>query len=626
MITRENKPKAPHRWWAPDIDDGERHKLVFEYVRALEDAQWDVRERMFRNIYMYTGEQIAGIKVEWRQRPTRQLEKARVNAVENLIETACARSSSRSPKISVVTKGAQWNLRQNAKNLERWLIGQRHLQKMKGTMQAVFRDGCAAGTGIGKTYNWHDRITTDRVFPAEVIVDETASLTSPPRQMHQRRFIDVDECVAAWGDIDETAEDDIWHAASTSEEPWCSYISVNPLHVPVIESWKLPSSPDAGDGMHMVSIENRVLMQEPWEHDWFPFFVFRWADPMLGWYGRGLPETVAWVQARLNRHATFEAACQDRALFPRVIVDGPDAQLQESITNDIGVIIPSVGRFQPIFTNPPAVPPEIYQDEDRKMALMHRLTGISEFSTGAQNRPPTGLDSRPAMALWLDYSAGRFAVIEQRYDDLHVDWATLSIECARELVAEGKETKAVWHRPQYGLDEVDFSEIDLTVDAFRLRLLPASSTPDTPAGMRQRLEEERAAGRLADDLYRYFLATLDIEAPTNLLDAGMSDIMRTIERLGSPKEPWPAPREYQALELGLFLVQMEENRLHALGAPDTVLRRFGRWIEQAEFLKDQGKGVQVGGAPQLGGAQAGGGPQAPQPADMGRIPMPGLTG
>lgn len=614
------RPRAPHRWHAEDIPDEDRARFVFDYVKAIEERQSEVRLQMFKNAYLYTGEELTGINVDWERRSSGQPDLPRINVVGSVIETAYSRITAREPRLAVKTRGGDWELRRRAKGLESFLEGTLRDIHFAREWGKAFRDGASLGLGLVKEYRYGDKITCDRVFPLEVVVDETASRTTAPMAMFQRRFPDVDELCAEWPEH----EDEIWAASRSTDELWTSYITHAPYTVPVIEAWRKPGP--YTPGMHFTCIQGHILGEiEEWQRPTFPFAEVRWMEKLTGWYGIGIPEIVYFLQARVNRHAAYEAACQNRAVSPVILVDQTDAQLEESLTNDLGQVVPFAGRFPPSFVAPPQVPPEIYRDEERKIKQIYDISGMSEFATGARSRPPTGLDSKPALSEWIDYTEGRFLRQEKQYDEGFVTAGYIAIELAKELAADKKIAKTTWDAPRYGLVDVEWSKVDMDRDKFRLSLQPAASSSQQPAMLRQRLEEERASGRLADDLYRYFVQTLDVEAYYNLYDAATNDLMRTIAHLEDEELEFPSPSEYQALDLGLWMVQMEWNRIHALGAPPSILRRLETWLEQAEHLKQLGAGAQVAGAPQLGPAQAGGGPQAPQLADLGNLPVAGMA-
>lgn len=611
---------APHRWAAPDIADEDRPRLVFDYVRGIEERQSAQRLRLFESAYLYTGEELSGVNVDWVRAAPSRPELPRINAVQSVIETANARIASREPRLAVTTRGGDWDLRQRAKGLEQFIDGTMYKMQFADAWQRSFADAAWGGIGLTKVSRLHDAPVADRIFPLEVVVDEAAAHSTAPKAMFQRRFVDVDELAAEYPEH----EDAIWAEASTTNIDWVSYMSYGPYTVPVIEAWQKPARPGEA-GLHLVCIGKEILFQEPWEYDYFPIIEIRWMRKVTGWSGIGIPEIVHFLQARVNRHEAYVMALQNRAVSPIWLVDEGDAGFGEAVTTDLGQVATWHGRQEPHQVVPQQVPPEIFADEDRKIKQIFQISGMNEFAQGGRARPPTGLDSQPALEMWIEYTEGRFGRQEKDYDNGFVTGAGIVVDITKELAVEKKIPKATWNSPRYGLVELDWSKVDMEKDKFRLRIMPASSTSSTPAGLRQRLEEERAAGRMADDLYRYFVQTLDTEAYYNLYDAAVSDLMRTISLLEQEDKPFPAPNEYQALELGLWLVQMEFNKLHAIDAPANILRRLSLWMEQAEYLKSLGQGAQVGTAPQLGPGQAGGGAQAPQLQQLGNIPVPGAA-
>ena len=71
----------------------------------------------------------------------------------------------------------------------------------------------------------------------------------------------------------------------------------------VIESWHLPSGPDAGDGRHVITIPDVVLYSGEWEYDFFPFARLPYNRPLVGYWSRGLAESIEGVSFRLRPFA-----------------------------------------------------------------------------------------------------------------------------------------------------------------------------------------------------------------------------------------------------------------------------------------------------------------------------------
>jgi hypothetical protein len=612
----DRRPPAPHRWWVNDPtldqDNGAgRAQAVFTHVRAIEETQGDLREQMYRSVYMYTGERLSGIRVDWRARPSMRwrTEAARINMGESVANTIVSRFGIRDPRLAVSTRGGDWDLRKRALGLSQYLDGEKVRQKAAKTFQTVINHGVVLGTGVAKVDNWHDRTCFSPFFSTEFVVDERmcpAPGELPPVVYH-RRFVDVDQAVADLEEYGNDVADALWAAAKDEPQPWVSYLDYESYHVPIVEAWHPPLTP-GGKGQHLLCTGNRVIFMEDWPYDYVPFVTFRWAPRMTGWFGRSLFEQIGWIQARLNRHARFEERYQDLTVIPRMIVHTSDRELQAAVTNELGAIIPANMPEQVKWMPPPNVSPEIYRDEDRKIGLLQKVAGVNEMSLGG--RPPPGIDSQPGQREFIDYNTGRFATVEVQVDDMRLGWAQLTIDRARELAADGKMPRATWYSPRYGLYDVEWSDVDMDRDAYRLRVLPSSSISDTPAGMRQRLEEERAAGRLADDLYIYLVQTLDIDSHYTLADAGMALIMRDIRQLMDKDADFPSPVPYGPHQLACVICQMEAQRIFAAGAPQEILLRFEAYIKQNEYLIELGKSAPMGQALPLGPAQAGGGTTA----------------
>src|SRR5207249_3566585 len=77
-------------------------------------------------------------------------------------------------------------------------------------------------------------------------------------------------------------------------------LSARNSHILVIEAWHLPSAPEEGDGRHVLTISDAVLMEEEWTRDDFPLAVMRYNPKENGYFAQGLCEIVAPLQTEMN--------------------------------------------------------------------------------------------------------------------------------------------------------------------------------------------------------------------------------------------------------------------------------------------------------------------------------------
>ena len=569
--------KGLEYWWLAPEEDAWRY--VINYVRALEETQRAIHERNLRHARLYSNSDILGL--DWtlavRDYSHKPLGRVTENLVQSVIDTAASMIAKNRPRATFLTNGGDFSQQRRAALLEKFVEGIFHKTDLYEKTCDIFRDACIYGTGFLKVFLNDDReLTIDRIYPDEIIVDELECRTSGPRAMHHRQFIDREVLKNIFPDyaeaIDSATQDDI-------RRPWTSYRRIEPQQVAVVESWHLPSGKGAKDGRHCICIDKQTIVWEPYTKDYFPFVVYRWSKPVIGFYGQGLAEQLTGYQLRVNKlRRTIEQA-QDLIAVPRVFVDVASKVLKGHLTNEIGAVVPYRGR-PPIFMTPTAMGPEIYQELERLIRAAYEFAGISQLQ--AQAKKPVGLESAVALREYTDIGTGRFSVNEQRFEKLHLEVAQRIVMLGKEL---GKGSTTSVYQAKRFIQKIDWSEVDLPDDAFVVSIEASSILSKTPAGRLQSVIEMAQGGLIDTDEARRLLNHPDLERSQSLANAAIEDIEATIEDLlnGDFKPPEP----FQNLGLGIERVQVAYLKARRDGAPEDILEGMRQWMARAKYLLDE---------------------------------------
>src|SRR6185312_1780154 len=109
--------------------------------------------------------------------------------------------------------------------------------------------------------------------------------------------------------------------------------------VTVIESWHLPSGPEATDGLHCICLEDETLFEEDYEKPFFPFARFQWGERINGHWAQGGAEQIQNIQYEINKILMLIQRSFHLAGTFKLLVKIGSKIPKEHLNNDIGAII-----------------------------------------------------------------------------------------------------------------------------------------------------------------------------------------------------------------------------------------------------------------------------------------------
>ncbi len=597
---------AGHQWWMKEVPDGSRAQMAYSYVRAIEESQWGVRQRQYRNAFLYSGEVPQGAwRIQWRSAPRWwRREPVMESVIESVIDSCTSDIGSQPVRVTFQTDGAEWKARRQAHWRERFVEGEFDRMDMDAIDPLVFRDACWGEVGCVAWDDDGERVRATRVSPMELVVDERTVVGGNPYfpQLHRIQFKDRDLAVAELGPEAKKAID------RTNSE-WLSYVRPGPEMVCIITSWKLPVRDRKGKlhpGMKITYTQGGLLEEpEPWLRPEFPFSWYKWKEPISGFYGRSLCDQLAWIQARMNKMQRFISFCQDLVAAPKVLIALEDKGMSVSMSNDVGQHL-YYKKTPPQFITPPSVDPSVYQDYERKWQRAFQISGKSQMA--ASSVKPSGLDSAPSLREFRDTETGRFLQQFRAFERMRIHHARQLIAQQRDLAERGAIPTATWRSRNYA-KKIKWSDVDDESMQWEMSLEPASILSRTPAGRVQQVTELAQAGLIDRASALRLVGHPDFERIIQLYDAPFDDIEAAIENLLDGKTE--TPDRYQDLDLGTKLVHLALLKAKRDGAPDIpILEGMRRWIRQAEMLQ-QAAQQQAAPAQVPGGAAPPIAPQAP---------------
>lgn len=572
--------RDPEFWWQAPED--EAHALVDARVRALETEQREVFRRHLSHARLYNNRELLSAG-GWRSdtpfdRPTVGTSE---NVIQSVIDTVTAMIAKNRPKATFQTTDAGFSTRRKAKLLERFVQASWRQEKVYRKGVAAFRYGTVYGLGAIKVIPDHTRkrVRYELVPATQLVVDEREAMTEPPRSLHQIINMDRGVLLAMYPDYEEEIR-------RTQARPRFAYSEVLPSGrdnnvVSIIESWHLPSEPDADDGRHTITIETATLLDEPWKSERFPFAEYRWAELLEGWYGQGLAEQLMSIQLRINKLNRFIDKAQDLVALPVIFMDvASKISAEHLVQNNIARIIPYRGR-PPTFLTPVAVGQEIYAYKEQLKRAAFEFAGVSLLS--AQSKKPVGLDSAPALREYNDIETNRFAIPSKALEDFYLDLGMLTVVAAREVYRRAGKMNVRFAERSL-VEIIEWEDADLEEDAYVMSIEASSILSDTPAGRMQQVVELGTSGLIDREEARGLIHHPDVGREMDMATAALHAIDKIIDKLR--RGQYVAPQPYFALELGIKRV-MQAYQIDVMAEDEpseelqNVLELERTWIDAA---------------------------------------------
>lgn len=567
----ETASQQRNHWWVESQDDV--HERVFSVFQHLDQIQGHHRQANLHHLRLYSNRLAAGLGGRDYAIQSAGDGKLRLNIVRSVIDSAVAQIATNRPRPMYLTEKGNYSLRTRAKRLGKFVMGQFYAIDQYNLGLDVFLDAGIFGTGIEKVYEDGGRICAERTFPDEIVVDDHESKYGQPRQMFQYKQVNREVLAQAY----RKHADEISSADLIREEQHYSESIADP--VSVVEAWHLPSSPGAKDGRHVITISNKTLLDEKWARDRFPFAIFRWSKPPLGWLGTGIAEELTPIQIELN------------------YLLGKVQEIANSITNSLWVRKgENIGRISnknnsvntytntlPQMLTMGIIPPELLQQIQYLEQKAYQLIGVSQLSASAQK--PAGLNSGEALKTYNDIGSQRFMHVGQRWEHFHVrQVAELILDCARDIEERGDGDLEVLAQGDKDIERIKFADVSIERDKYVTKAWPVSLFPDTPAGKLDTIE--KLAG-ISPEVQRYIMPLLDFpdfDSVRNRINAPYELVEKQIELIlehGKPQTPLPFMDLDLARHQGnLALLEAEKE-----DAPEERTELLRQWIDKIDAMQ-----------------------------------------
>jgi hypothetical protein len=585
LVTEKKQPKAlrggARRWWQ-ETEDKDAADSAWRQQKALEDQQAYRLEEYVRFARLYGNKDLAGLGIGQYARtrtPDSYKASSSLNVVRSCVDSVQAQTCSSRPRPAFVTDGGDFDQREKGKRLNKFTRGHFYESKYYELSRQVARDAEIFGTGTLKGLALNGRAALERVYVGNLFVDEAEAVWGDPRQLYQVMPIARDVLRGMFPEAKQEAIED-------AEAENTDGIQFSGDMVRVVEAWHLPSSPDAKDGKHLICTSAGILGEvDDWVLPRFPFAFQRWADPVVGFWGTGIPEQLLGKQYEINKLAQRIAKMMHYSV-PRILVQKGSKIPKNHITNEIAAIVEYEGMIAPTVMAPSFVPAEYFKRlEDLKREAFEEV-GVSQMM--ASGTKPAGLNSAVAQREHADIQSARFVEFGQKYEQLALDTARILLDVTRDIANEADEKGnakgySVRMPDKKMVEAIDWLDIDLEEDKYVIQVFPVSSLPSTPAARQETVSEWEAKGWVDKAEARRLLDFPDLEQSSNLAVAALDDIDRTVDHILSGKGYLP-PDPHQDLNLGIQRCMSAYLRGRVEEYPPERLELLQNWILQAKAM------------------------------------------
>lgn len=570
-------------WWPDELTDQQRASALCGTAAYLKTNQTyrtrqlavDVRMYCGLSIYSYAGSNISKMdqtKALPEDRPT-------FNLIAACTDTLVARISQSRPTPVFLTDNADYKERHLAQSLNQFILGEFYQVKAYDKGTQVLRDACVMGTGCLKVYeDDKGKVAVDRVMVTDLFMDANDCVNGEPRQLYQLKLMDRGKLYAQTEgskakkiveDCDNSYPDNTPDTGRTIAD-----------QVMVVEGWKLPSAPGAGDGRHSIACVNGMILDEEWEKDSFPFVFMNYSDPFLGFFGQGLATRLFGTQLTLNRILYTIARAITLVGVPRVFQEQNSKVVTAHNNNEIGVIIKYSG-VKPSYEVAPCNAPELYEERDRLIQYGFQQEGISTMQASAQK--PSGLDSGAAQRAYDDISVDRMYTVSKKYSNMFIELAYKITDVAMDISKRDGKYQTIYPNKD-GTKEIDLPKMTLLKDPFVIQCYDESSLPRDPAGRTATVTEWVQSGMITlKEGRRMMRVPMDLEQNEKLSNASEERIFKYLDAIVEDGEYTP-PDVFMDLPLATELVVQYYNLYVAAKLEESKAQMLRDFFTQVQTL------------------------------------------
>lgn len=568
-----------YRWWllksGPDLADS-----VVATLRQIQTAQSSRIEQLTISTRLYgstSAYNLMGSAFVRTSNASPTSQRLSYNLCSSVIDTLESKHAKNNIIPTYITNGAVWANQKKAMQLTKFTQGLFYQHKIHELSIESFSDAACWGDSfvyVGRSLD--DKVLIEKDLPHEIWVDFVESTVSTVQQLHRAKIRDRSWALQHYPEL----ESEILSTSQVGYNEIGAQRTVADL-IAVIESWRLPSAPDADDGCYVVTIGKKAIKKK-YDKMYFPYAHLRYVKRKLGWYGQGVCERLQNIQGEINRTMILKQRSQWMMGSFKILLENGSKVVTQHLNNEVGTIVHYTGT-PPQYVTPPASNPELDRWIDSLIQKGYDQEGVSRMSTTGE--APIGVESGKALRTLTQISDDRFLFSGQRLEEFNLEIARLAIDVVKDIFKDKKTYKVTFPQTNF-METVDWKDINLEEDAYWLKAYPTSSLSDDLTGRLAEVQEMMQAGLISPRVGKRLMDMPDIEMADSLDNASYDLLCNKIEdMLFDGEEYSPEPFNDVALAKDLSLKYFNYAQLH--NCPEDKLDLLRNFITQLNDLEKQ---------------------------------------
>jgi hypothetical protein len=569
-------------WWDPDPelydDERLRANALIEETRTIEQRQYSWHELGLWNATLYTNRELVGfrwgeIQAERELWPTNLRTE---NLIESIGEAMLSKASSSPLKPTPTPHGKSYKVERAVRLLDQFLFGVWQQTEAEDASVQMFRDAFISGLGcVRVSFDSSKKLlAVDPVFFDNVVVDNRECANrQQPRTVRIRTVLPVAAVEAKYGvtlyDTDKYAVE-----LRTVGDGW----------IPMVEAYRRPDAKGKG-GRHTVACGGRLLVDEPWKHEWIPLVFFHWTDRTSGFFCKGGVEQLVPYQVRQNQLNDDIEASQDIACRARMMLHANSMIDFSQWDNEAGrFLLYSGSKPEPMQW--PTNLAELYQERERNKAAAFSHMGMSEMFAQADLPQQVRLDSSAGVREFRNMEDGRHLRLWTNFEAARKRLAK-TILYVLSTSSGADAFSAVYHPggSRVSAKTIPFEAVKtLTEDDYSWTMEATPLSSMAPAARRELVRDWSSRQLIDTDEARRMEGNPNLERLEDLEMASIDDVLRHLSILeDGDYEP---PTELTNLTYGIKKVTQNYHRLKDYeDVKPAVLENHIRWIVKAVSIQ-----------------------------------------
>lgn len=573
-------------------------------LRAVQLAPY--RREVLENMRLYAGSMnINGT------RNTLFGKQLRYNLIKSTTDTGASMMSAARTLPFCQTRGANWQLRRKVLLRNQAIQQQVQAIGMYEEIDKAIVDALVCRLGAVKFFEDSDSegATTacERILPLSFIWDPQAAVAGEVREGAHIAPYHRDVLLELYPD----------HAEAIRKAPGPGPLDKTDFQlelssdadlVMVYEGWKLPSSAEAEDGRHSLSIQGAELVGETWDVMRLPFgFLRGWEPAQLGFPGVSIVDVCKPAQLRIEQLADHVQRCQTLGSTARVFLKKGSMVEPEQVTNSAVQIHLYDGDTPPAFFTVDATPHDLEATIEKIREQTLSMLGMTQQQV--QGETPTGVTSAVGQRAAEDISSKRH-VRPLRFLERFL------LQCSQAMV--DTNDRVAKSNPAFSVDRSarnawllssKWKDIMVEPSEAKMAVLPVSQLIGSAAAQFDTVQSWVEAGWCTQQTAKMLSAMPDTEGQADddtedtLYSQHLIDQVLDGKVVGIPPE----------LDTNVFapLLRTEYLKAKREGADENVLAQFRRLMSS---VKTREEAMAAAAAPP---------PPPPDPGTGGLVPGPG---